>query len=283
MTNTMTRSQAKRWTLGAQLASALFVFSAVGVGIIGLPEPKGGATIEPTQATTQPIPDGNTNSSVSGDPKIPEPKIDTVGVAQRLALLDNAPNIVDNTVIETAEDPQDPSEDTDGSIVKRVRYIGFINDATTRHAFIRIDGKQRIVELGGIARAGSEDFPDLKIERITPTHILVSDGKIRSQINLASRTGQSITMAGGEKVDVAIAATNGSLLTAEDEANIAAMPARQQPLARRRLEREKRGLSPDKERRRPTAQPLGTARGNFNSGSSRVENGIRNNRNNRND
>ena len=65
------------------------------------------------------------------------------------------------------------------------------------------------------------------------------------------------------RLKVAAVAETGSLLTAEDEARIAAMPPRQQPLARRRLERERRGLPPDKERRR-NPQPQVTVKASFN-------------------
>jgi hypothetical protein len=285
MTNTLTRTQARRWTLGAQLASALFVLAAVALGVVGLPEPRSDASLESTNTNPAAnLPDaGSINNESTTDlanTTSQAVSIDTLGLAERLSLLKNAPAIVEKTP--TTADPidistgkEDPTIDADGTIAKRVRYIGFINDPAKRHAFIRIDGKQRIVALGEVAAAGNPEFADLTLEKIMPQYIVLSDGQVRAQIKLATRVGQSITMAGGEKVDVAKAATNGSLLTAEDEANIAAMPPRQQPLARRRLERERRGLPPDKERRRPVAEPLGTARANFNGNRS-------NNRNNRN-
>jgi hypothetical protein len=266
MTNTISRSQAKTWTLGAQLASVVFVLGAVALGVVGLPEPKTGATIDTTNnglsgMPGMPTPTGRAQDDGSHQPAV----IDTIGLAQRFALLDNAPNIVDNTPTETSiETNENTAIVDDGEIVKRVRYIGFINDPQSRHAFIRIDGKQRIVSLGQIAKAGDSSFPDLTIERIMPAYIVLTDGKKRAQIQLATRVGQSITMAGGGKVDVALAAENGSLLTADDEAAIAAMPPRQQPRARARLERERRGLPPDKENRRPTPEPLATVRSGFN-------------------
>lgn len=270
MTNKISRSQAKTRTLGAQLASAVFVLGAVALGVLGLPEPRGETLVDPTNAgsptmsgtPSAPNNAGNANTNNANQHR----EIDTLGLAQRFAQLNNAPIPVSSIVIEPSDGPSDGDTTTteSGEIPKRVRYIGFINDPTSRHAFIRIDGKQRIVALGQVARAGSPDFADLTVERITPDYILMTDGEKRAKINLANRVGQSITMAGGEKVDVASAAENGSLLTPEDEAAIAAMPPRQQPRARSRLERERRGLPPDKENRRPTPEPLATVRAGFN-------------------
>jgi len=280
MTNTISRSQAKAWTLGAQLGSLVCVLGGVALGIVGLPSPTPGSALDQTRNDTAVginIPDGDpTGAQNQGDDAPQTIEIDTAGLAQRFALLDNAPVLVNNATPEPEPTiTEDPTTDTDGSIVKRVRYIGFINDPEAKHAFIRIDGKQRIVSLGQVAKAGNEDFPDLSVERITPRSIVMSDGKKRAKIDLAVKIGQSITMAGGQKVDVAKAAQNGSMLTPEDEAKIAAMPPRQQSRARQRLERERRGLPPESTRKAQT--PTITTRGSFNGGRAN----IRNSRNNR--
>lgn len=266
MTNTLSRTQAKKWTLGAQSASVVFVLGAVALGVIGLPEPTAQVSLNTANTagnplTPTPAPTNNQNATAKS-----AAIVDTFGLAQRFALLDNAPDVPNNTpIIETPIDQDPGSEVTNpGEIAKRVRYIGFINEPDNRHAFIRIDGKQRIVSLGEIARAGEDGLSDLTVERITPNHIVLSDSDSRAKIDLANRSGQSITMIGGGNVDVTPAAENGSMLTTEDEARILAMPARQQPLARRRLERERRGLSPDKKNRRPTPEPLKTFKTSFN-------------------
>ncbi len=267
-TKTISRSQAKAWTLGAQVASVGFVLGAVALGIIGLPGPPIDPAIDPANNPSG-NPSGNLpintitqspNASATGPAGIA--RIDTLGLAERFALLDNAPTIAE-PVAAAEPDPDPEPARVDNEIVKRVRYIGFINEPGSRHAFIRIDGKQRIVGLGEVAKAGAPEFSDLTVERITPNHIVMTDGDKRAQIMLATRTGQSVTLIGGGQVEVAAAPENGSVLTAEDEAHIQALPPRQQPLARRRLERKRRGLPPEKERRRPVAKPLGTARGSL--------------------
>ncbi|MGV6815262.1 MAG: hypothetical protein ACWA5W_09690 [Phycisphaerales bacterium] len=269
----ISRSQAKKRTLIAQGASGVLVLAVVAIGIVGLPEPtpQGGLnqTDLPTGMPGMPGYESGLNTPSNTKTNAPtQTTIDARGLAQRLALLDNAPEIIDNTVIvDNTPDPGDDDTQSSGdanAIVKRVRYIGFINDPDTRHAFIRIDGKQRIVALGGIAKAGQDGFSDLTVDRINPNYIMLSDGETRARVSMANRVGQSITMISGEKVEVTPAAANGSLLTAEDEARIAAMPPRQQPMARRRLERERRGLPPTKERRAEIRGPQVTVKTSFN-------------------
>jgi hypothetical protein len=270
MTNPVSRSQAKKWTIGAQLASVVFVLGAVTLGVVGLPTPKTDAPVNPTGGVIdKPGMSGYEAPKVNPSQEVEDDQfsvVDTIGLAARFALLDNAPKpkgVVDSTPPQGPTDP-DP-EPGNPEIIKRVRYIGFINDAQNPHAFIRIDGKQRVVTRGGIAKAGDETMSDLTVERITPKNIVLTDGESRTSVELAGRTGQSITMVSGQEVEVTPAAQNGSLLTAEDEATIAALPARQQPSARRRLERERRGLSAERENRRPTPQPKKTVRSNFNN------------------
>ncbi len=280
MTNTLSRSQAKKWTLGAQIASAAFVLGAVALGVVGLPEPVGNSPINTTGNPFAGMPgadfDPNASNTESDANNASSAQVDTIGLAQRFALLDNAPEEEKNIVIDDtpiARSSNGEENTNPGDIAKRVRYIGFINDPDTRHAFIRIDGKQRVVSLGQIAKAGEDGFSDLTIERITPNHIVLTDGESRAKVEMANRTGQSITMIDGGQVEVSPAAENGSMLTAEDEARILAMPARQQPLARRRLERERRGLPPDKERRRqPKAETRPAFVGSFNKNTNRTNN-----------
>ena len=268
MSTPLTPSQAKLWTVGAQVASLILVLSAVTVGIVGLPEHAPGSSLEKAKANAWPTQSPENPSGVGQSNAGDRAEIDTLGLAERLALLDNAPVPVDNTVIETPTEPEssDPGPTYGaGLIVRRVKYIGFINSAKTQHAFIRIDGKQRIVRMGEIAKSGDEQFDDLKVERITPNRIVLSDGENTAEIRLADKSGPSVTMVSGDDVAVAAAEPEDpTKLTDEEEAMIASLPARQQPMARRRLEREKRGLPAEKENRRPTPEPLVTVRGSLN-------------------
>ncbi|PCI08243.1 hypothetical protein COB72_08680 [bacterium] len=284
MTNTITRTQAKKWTICAQLASGVCVLGAIALGVVDLPEPSASGTLnaaggmslaEMHSKNTQ---DANAAPKNSSSDAGQSTQIDTVGLALRFALLDNAPKVVSNVLIIDEPGPMvaDPDPNIGSEIAKRVKYIGFINDPENRHAFIRIDGRQRVVSVGSMAKAGQDGLEDLKVERIAPGHIVLSDGKTRAKIELANRSSQSITMVSGTQIEVTPSPETGSLLSAEDEARIAAMPKRQQPGARRRLERERRGLSPTNEPRRPTPEPLGRIRSGFSKNAQESANRSRN-------
>ena len=290
MTNPLTRAQAKKWTMGAQLASGVCVCGAIALGVIGLPAANsqtmlnnaGNTTGNPAMNPTSSANPSTTDLGKSTDSK-QSTQIDTLGLSQRFSLLSNAPVQV-NTVVSIDPEPTttEPEQAVGTEIAKRVRYIGFINEPDNAHAFIRIDGKQRVVAVGSIAKAGQPGLADLTVERISATQIVFTDGNGRARVELADRIGQSITMVTGTKVDVTLAAANGSLLTAEDEARIAAMPPRQQPGARRRLERERRGLDPADPPVR-IAKPLVEVRAGFSKNSSQNQSQRRNDRNQRND
>ncbi len=284
MTNTITRTQAKKWTICAQLASGVCVLGVIALGVVDLPEPSASGSLNATggmslaEMHSKNTQDSNAAVKNSGSDTGQSTQIDTVGLALRFALLDNAPKVVSNVLIIDEPGPMvaDPDPNIGSVIAKRVKYIGFINDPQSRHAFIRIDGRQRVVSVGSIAKAGQDGLEDLKVERIAPGHIVLSDGKVRAKIELANRTSQSITMVSGTQIEVTPSPETGSLLSAEDEARIAAMPKRQQPGARRRLERERRGLPPTNEPRRPTPEPLGRIRSGFSKNAKESPNRSRN-------
>lgn len=270
MTTPLTRSQAKTWTIGAQAGALICVLGAVAVGVVGLPEHEKGIALQQARDTGAPGGTNNANKPSGGesDP-FRSSGVDMLGLSERLALLDNAPAIPKSDDDEENQPPEGNPEPPDGpgiddiTIVRRVKYIGFINSTETQHAFIRIDGKQRIVSVGEMAKSGDEQLPDLKVDRITPTRIFMSEGENRAEVRLASKSGSSVTMVSGDDIAVAVSEdnNNGSLLTADEEAYIESLSPRQQPSARRRLEREKRGLSPEPNRR-PTPEPLVRIRGN---------------------
>lgn len=267
MSTPLTPSQAKLWTIGAQAGSLICVLGAVAVGMVGLPEHTPGVTLEQAKANAQAFkPPAINTTDPTGEYENEDTTVDTLGLAERLALLDNAPEppieVVESTEPTTGTDPKPGPTLDEATITRRVKYIGFINDARTPRAFIRIDGKQRIVTMGELAHSNDEALPDLEVERITPRLIILRDGESRAAIDLASRSGPSITMVEGDEIEVAATPVDPTKLTPEEEAMIQSLPVRQQQMARRRLEREKRGLPPENENRRPTPEPLVTIRGN---------------------
>ena len=259
MTNPISRSQARNRTLGAQAACVLFVLAAAGIGVAGLPSPPSQAAVDLTATNTTNTGDltggtGFTGGNQGINSQSPNEQgdlfasaqVDTIGLAQRLAMIDNAPVIDTKAAIQTptGEDPEPEPVPADGLMARRVQYIGYISNPPTQHAFIRIDGKQRVVVSGGIAKSADESYPDLTVKSISPKSIQLSDGEASVTIALANRIGQSITMAGGEKVEVAAEKPNGSLLTEEDEEYIESLNPGLRPSTRRQLERERRGLPP---------------------------------------
>jgi hypothetical protein len=271
MSTPLTRAQAKTWTIGAQGVALVCVLAAVAVGIKGLPEHQSGASVEIARNNAMPFqPRTPGNSSGSGNPDINNGySVDTAGTAQRFALLDNAPKPV-GVVAEPTEVPDDPPpgpDVDDVNIIRRVKYIGFINDARTQHAFIRIDGKQRIVKRGGVAGAGEDGMPDLEVMRITPDYIRLRDPEndAEAEVSLASKSSSaSVTMVNGGEVIAAEVPTDEESTTAlspEEEAYIESLPARQRQNVRRRMEREKRGLPAENPNRRPQPEALVQIRG----------------------
>jgi len=272
MSNPLTRSQAKTWTIGAQAGALIFVLGgvAVGMGFVGPSEHEQGTTLEIIRAKA--LPAGGQATGKDNEQREIDPNrsidVDTIGLAERLSLLDNAPQITPKPVEPTTEVPDEGGDENtptvdDANLIRRVKYIGFINSSNSQHAFIRIDGKQRIVSVGETAKAGDDQFEDVKILRVTPDYIRVGDDVGNAVIELADKSGPAVTMVNGTDLEVVESETKSdSLLTPEEEAYIASLPARQQQNARRRLEREKRGLSPENENRRPTPEPLVRIRGN---------------------
>lgn len=271
MSTPLSRAQARTWTIGAQGVALVCVLAGVAFGIKGLPDHQPGASIEIARNNALPFQNtpgttGNQNNTDTGSGF----SIDTNGTAARFALLDNAPvpvGVVVDEVDEVDDPPPGPTVD-DANIIRRVKYIGFINDARTQHAFIRIDGKQRIVQNGQIAAAADDAFPDLEVLRITPTYIRLRDPESDSvaEVSMASKSANAVTMVNGtEVVAVQQPVEDGTLLTAEEEAYIESLPPRQRQNVRRRLEREKRGLPPENLNRRPTPEALVEIRGGANN------------------
>lgn len=274
MSTHLSRSQAKRWTLGAQAGSLLCVLGVVVVGMVGLPEHAPGVTLEQARTNARAFASPVTNANNAANDANLEQRtasIDALGLAQRLALLDNAPVPPVVAQNDTQDDNAEDADDTDTNgvseeeitIARRVKYIGFINDARTPRAFIRLDGRQRIVSAGETALSADEGLPDLQVQRVTPRMIVLSDGEARAAIDLASNSGSSVTMVSADQIETA-SDNDGSLLSDDEEAYIQSLPPRQQPGARRRLEREKRGLPAENPNRRPTPEPLVTIQGDLN-------------------
>lgn len=268
MSNTITRTKAKRLAIVYQLAAGACVLGAVAVGVFGLPEPASAAQMK-NVAESGPIgivgitPDANSNPNTNLQTQH-QTRVDPRSIAARLAMLDNAP-----TRPEQADSTPDLSDtavaisNESNPISKRVRYTGYIEDSQQPMAFLRIDGAQRIVPKGGIARAGSLGLDDLTIKGVEPEYIIVTDGQTDERINLAASNGAAVTMASGADVVVAQVPTRleDVVLSPEELAEIAKLPGRKRAIREKMLRREKLGVPPENGN---TRKPLASFSAGFN-------------------
>lgn len=248
MTTTISRTKAQRLTVVYQIGAAGCVLGAIALGVFGLPESKAAANLDQVaDATANPPVQGGIEQGASQPSTTKQSKptrVDASSIAARLALLDNAPELPETQEVQTPiEQPIEQQQTEPGTLAKRVRYTGYIEDADSPLAFIRIDGVQRIVPEGGIAQAGSIALDDLTLKGVRPKFILVTDGQVEERIQLSTRNGASITMSGGGEVEVArIPQTEAEVvLTPEEIAELDALPARQRAMQERILRRKKMG------------------------------------------
>jgi hypothetical protein len=276
MSNTITRTKAKQLTLVYQAAAGVCVLGAIALGVVGLPESATTAQINKVAESNKDTISSGVPGSDPGAESTPsnsteqqyQVPVDAGSIAARLAMLDNAPKVtqaepdtpdlIDTTPVVSSE--QSP-------ISKRVRYTGYIQDSERPLAFIRIDGVQRIVPQSGTARAGSLGFDDLTVKEVHPEYIILSDGQAQERIDLATNNGPAVTMASGAEVVVADVPTTleDVVLSPEELAELARLPARKAAAREKMLRREKLGMPPE---RGNTRKPLASYSANFNDPSS---------------
>lgn len=268
MTAPMTRANAATLTLATQIAAAAIGLGAIVLGVRGLPDrapPQTGPTAPGAPGAAQPGQPGGpgTVTPVAFTP------IDTTGLAARLALLDNAPQITkapdlaaDRTLVEP-----NPSEDVYLTSIKgfagRVRYLGMVQAGAERAAFVKVDGQQRIVRQGAVIQppADQPDLEPLTIERVNGRAIVVTNGEARANITLEARTGPAITMVGGGDVaqapGVEVVPTGPDLSVRMDGHEI---PAAEVARRNRNMERQAAGIrntNPEAQLRMPEVRRVG--------------------------
>jgi len=264
MSTIISRIKAKRLTLLYQITAAICVLGAVAIGILGLPESSANSQLDQvSQSPDTPIPGAKSDQpdqSPADILKFDHIRIDPRSVAARLAMLDNAPQVTtvpDTTpTTEPTDEPTDePVSDDSGSLAKRVRYTGYINDSDRPLAFIRIDGIQRIVAEGDVALAGSMGLDDLTIKAVRPKFILITDGQVEERIKLASKNGPSISMSSGSDVVVVSVPQREEdvILSPEEIERLGKMSARVRGAEERLLRRQKLGKGPGGFEREPLA------------------------------
>ncbi len=244
MSTIISRTKAKQLTLLYQVTAAVCVLGAVAVGVVGLPNSSSSAQInDVSQSPASPPIPGVAQNTNDTPLKTQQTRIDPGSISARLSMLDNAPavSVVADTTPTT--NPEDPVPEGVGTLAKRIRYTGYIDDSDQKLAFIRIDGMQRIVAEGSVAQAGSIGLKDLTITAVRPKYILVTDGQAEDRITLAAKNGPSITMSAGQTV---IAPPERQtladmVLTPEELAELEKLPVRQRKARENMLRRQKLG------------------------------------------
>jgi len=258
MSKIISRTKAKQLTLLYQVTAVVCLLGAVAIGVVGLPESAATARINSvSQPPTPPVPGVNIENATNPGQETnqrAQTRIDPGSIAARLAMLDNAPETskIPNEILAVDTDTT-PVENT-GSLAKRVRYTGYINDSDKPLAFIRIDGTQRIVAEGGIAKAGSMGLDDLTIKGVRPKFILVTDGQVEDRIKLAAKTGPSVTMSSGAEIIAAKPTREADVvLSPEELEQLSKMPARQRAMQERIMRNKKLGREVPSFERQPLA------------------------------
>lgn len=177
------REQALKLARLAQAACALLLLAAVAVAGLGLPgrERTGGAELPASRAESA--------APISSPPPVSE-GVDFSGIAQRLALIDNAPKaaVVDETQTPGTETEPPPAADTG------VKFIGSIIEPTRRAALLSVNGRQRALVPGQKIRFGADPSAgELLLVSVEEDRVVVEDKSGRRTIEKSARSGSAIT------------------------------------------------------------------------------------------
>ena len=269
MSSPLTRSRATRLSLLYRLGSVLCVVLAGALWVVGIPGLENPAQLRevsrgvgPTPGDT-PDPDQSGDDTGSGVTRLTGPRPDPDAISARMALIDNAPQPP-----EPEPEPKPDNEGDDGSddepterpgiVVKRVHYLGHIEDGGDGLAFVRFDGGQRIVREGETLIAADPDEPDVELVAVRPRFIVVDDGTGRQRIRLKARTGPSIAVTDGSGEDIeSQPRTMADVELSEAELErLSKLPPRQRALQERILKRRKLGRPIERQRLRDK-EPVG--------------------------
>lgn len=185
MTN---RSQAKRITLGAQVASVLLAGGAVAVAALGLPigdRPEFTAVEvsqpEPSQPGATQAPDSN----------VPDTRrVDFTGIVERLGMVGNAPTTEQPPVSNPGGGEGSPTPGPQ-PIGDELRYLGMIEIGARRSAMLVIDGKQRIVRQGESASDASGGA--VRVQSVQPGFVVLNRDGARQRLEKAERQATGVT------------------------------------------------------------------------------------------
>lgn len=262
MTQPMTRTNAVLTTQITRAAAVVLAIGAVAMGLTGLPDralPAPGSTLPGASGGVPPgmPPAGQTSETGRLIPTSFGP-VDAGGLAARFAMLDNAPKIPDAVGVTVTTDAgpeiinavESPAA---SGIVDRVRFLGVVRLGDRNAAFVNVDGRQRFVQEGArlAPPADRPEFPELVVERIMGTVLVVGDGIRRERLSIAERTGPSVTMADGGVVNQV------EVPTEPEPVNRRELPQEEMDRRSRMIERQRGGNLGENSRGRVMPETVG--------------------------
>lgn len=166
--------RAKRLARVAQIGAASTALLLGVVVVLGLPAPAiETPPINPALPVIEPLPQTDT-------PQTAAPEVDAIGIADRLALVSNAPRLPDAPAPTDTTTP--PSEEQDFG------YLGPIRMGRVLWAFVRDSGVQRPVKVGDTVWPG-------RVVQITPEKLTVERDGVRTDYDLLPRGGAVVSRA----------------------------------------------------------------------------------------
>lgn len=183
------RTQARRVTIGAQLASLLLVGGAVAVMALGLPlgEPPTFTAVEVSLPEA-----GGPEPSLTPEDTLPaSASVDFVGIVERLKMVGNAPSVDEPAQAGGPEGGASPITPTTQDGDEELRYLGMIEIGARRSAMLVIDGKQRIVSQGGSVSDASGG--EVRVLSIQPGFVMLNRDGARQRVEKGERQASAVT------------------------------------------------------------------------------------------
>ncbi|MFI4898848.1 MAG: hypothetical protein ACIARR_13620 [Phycisphaerales bacterium JB059] len=186
----ISRTQARKVTLGAQVASLVLASGAVGVAAMGLPLGEA-APFTPIQvANPEEAAPAEGESASTGVPDFSQ--VDFTGIVERFARVRNAPKVETQPTVTTpgGEDPKGGGGIGE-SAGDEVRYLGMIQIGARRSAMLVIGGKQRIVGQGAQETGG--EGAEVRVLSVHPEFVVAEVNGERTRITKSERQASAVT------------------------------------------------------------------------------------------
>lgn len=186
----ISRTQARKVTLGAQLASLVLASGAVGVAAFGLPlgEAEPFTPIEIADPEEVAPAEGEGPSSGVPDYSV----VDFTGIVERFAMVRNAPKAEQQTSVPPkGGEGSEGGGTTEAAAGGEVRYLGMIQIGARRSAMLVIDGSQKIVGQGAQEKGG--EGAEVRVLSVHPEFVVAEVNGERTRITKSERQASAVT------------------------------------------------------------------------------------------